>query len=125
MKNSAFCEIFHSSHSAEKSRKGFPQNSKKFFSALETRERTNLASRKIKIFQEIIWQKKSHNAEKHKKRPLWLIHRFLQTDNSKKFKVVPFDRIQKCSGKSCIVPKNPKGPFGPPSKYGNIKKFVV
>ena len=30
-KKSAYCEIFHLSHSAEKSRKGFLRNSKSFF----------------------------------------------------------------------------------------------
>ena len=48
---------------------------------------------------------KSHNAEKLKKRPFRLIQRFLQTENFKKCKGVPFDKIRKFSKKSRIVPK--------------------
>ena len=58
----------------------------------------------------------SHIAETPKKRPFRLIKRFLQTENFKTFKGLPFDRIQKFSEKCRIVPKkNRKG--GP--------KFVV
>ena len=54
--------------------------------------------------------KKSHNAEKPKKRSFRLIKRFLQTENLKKCKGVPFEKIRKFSKKSRIVPKrNPKG----------------
>ena len=50
-------------------------------------------------------------------RPFRLIKRFLQT---KKFKGVPFDRIQKFSEKCRIVPKKT---FGLP--FWKHKKFVV
>ena len=49
--------------------------------------------------------KRSHDAEKPKKRPFRLIKRLLQTDNFEKNQRVPFDRIQKNWGKSRIVPK--------------------
>ena len=41
--------------------------------------------------------------------PLGSLNVFLQTDNFKKIQGVPFNRIQKFSKKSRIVPKNPKG----------------
>ena len=92
-----------------------------------------------KIWKKIFFQKKiliffrkkvffrSHNAEKLKKRPFRLIQRFLQTENFKKFKGVPFDKFRKFSKKSRIVPKkNPKGgPFGLTCTFGSIKKFMV
>ena len=60
-----------------------------------------------------IWKKyffrKSHNAEKLKKRPFRLIKRFYKPKTSKKCKGLPFDRIRKFSKKSRIVPKKPKG----------------
>ena len=40
---------------------------------------------------------KSHNAEKLKKSPFRLIQRFLQTENFKKCKGVPFDKFRKFS----------------------------
>ena len=49
--------------------------------------------------------RKSHNAEKLKKRPFRLIKRFYKPKTSKKCKGVPFDRIRKVSKKSRIVPK--------------------
>ena len=49
--------------------------------------------------------KKSHNAEKPKKRSFRLIQRFLQTENFKKMQGVPFDEIRKFSKKSRLVPK--------------------
>ena len=72
-----------------------------------------------------IWKsffKKSHNAEKLKKRPFRLIKRFYKPKTSNKCKGVPFDRIRKFSRKSRIVPKKP---FGLASTFGSIKKFVV
>ena len=41
-----------------------------------------------------IWLKKSHIAEKHKKRPLRLIKRFLQTEIFKKFKGYPLKEFK-------------------------------
>ena len=67
------------------------------------------------FFQKKVFGKKnSHISEKPKKRPFRLIKRFLQTESFKKFKVVPFDRIQKFSEKCRIVPKKTAkgGPFG-------------
>ena len=49
--------------------------------------------------------RKSHNAEKLKKRPFRLIKRFYKPKTSKKCKGLPFDRIRKFSKKSRIVPK--------------------
>ena len=57
--------------------------------------------------------------------PLGSLNVFYKWTTSKKFKGVPFDRIQKFSEKSRILPKKPKeGPFGLPSTFGNIKNFV-
>ena len=65
--------------------------------------------------------KKSRILPKNPKR-FRLIKRFLQTENFKKFKGVPFDRIQKFSEKCRKVPKKPqRGPFGLPSTFGSIK----
>ena len=80
----------------------------------------------LKFFSKKVFFK-SHNAEKLKKRPFRLIQRFLQTENLKKCKGVPFDKFRKFSKKSRIVPKkNPKGgPFGLTCTFGSIKKFMV
>ena len=70
--------------------------------------------------------KKSHIAEKPKKKPFRLIKHFLQTENFKKFKGVPFDRIQKFSEKCRIVPKKPqRGTLWSPLYFWKHKKFVV
>ena len=52
---------------------------------------------------------------------------FLQTENFKKRKGVPFDRIRKFSKKkSHSAEKNSQGrPFGLASTFGSIKKFVA
>ena len=65
----------------------------------------------------------SQIAEKPKKRPFRLIKRFLQTENFKKFKGLPLDRILKISEKCRIVPKKTAklGPFGLPSTFESIK----
>ena len=61
-----------------------------------------------------------------KRDPLGSLNVFYKPTTSKKFKGVPFNRIQKFSEQNRIVPKTPKGgPFGPPSTLGNIKKLVV
>ena len=68
--------------------------------------------------------RKSHNAEKLKKRPFRLIERFYKPKTSKKCKGLPFDRIRKFSKKkSHSAEKNPKGgPFGLPCcTFGSIK----
>ena len=66
--------------------------------------------------------KKSHIAKKPKKRPYRLIKRFLQTENFKQFKGVPFYRFQTFSEKCRIAPKKRKeGLFGLPSIFGCIK----
>ena len=49
------------------------------------------------FFQKKYLVKKSHNAEKPKKRPFRLIQRLLQTENFKKCKGVPFDKVRKFS----------------------------
>ena len=72
--------------------------------------------------------KMSHIAEKPKKRPFRLIKRFLQTENFKKFKGVPFDRIQKFSENVAyrIFEKNRKGgTLWSPLYFWKHKKFVV
>ena len=55
----------------------------------------------LEIFGKNFFQKylvkKSHNAEKPKKRSFRLIKRFLQTENFKKMQGVPFDKIRKKS----------------------------
>ena len=64
------------------------------------------------FFQKKYLVKKSHIAEKPKKRPFRLNKRFLQTENFKKFMGVPFDKIQNFSEKCRMVPKkNRKGPY--------------
>ena len=55
--------------------------------------------KKIIFFQKKYLVKKSHNAEKPKKRSFRLIQRFLQTENFKKMQRVPFDKIRKFSKK--------------------------
>ena len=62
-----------------------------------------------KHLEKLIFQKKSHNAEKLKKRPFRLIKRFYKPKTSKKCKGGLFDRMRKFSKKSRIVPKEPKG----------------
>ena len=57
------------------------------------------------FFEKKYFLKKSHNAEKLKKRPFRLIKRFYKPKTSKKCKGLPFDRIRKFSKKSRIVPK--------------------
>ena len=86
-------------------------HSLQFFSDNEKDNKPNLPLRKIKIFQKQkkYSVKKSNNAEKPKKRPFRLIKRFLPTENFKTIKGVPFERIQKLSEKSLIVPKKTKG----------------
>ena len=49
---------------------------------------------KINFFKSIAY-KKSHNAEKLKKRPFRLIKRFYKPKTSKKYKWEPFKRIRK------------------------------
>ena len=71
--------------------------------------------------------KKSHNAEKPKKRSFRLIQRFLQTENFKKmqggYPLIKFESFRK---KSHSAEKNPKGgPFGLTCTFGSIKKFMV
>ena len=61
------------------------------------------------FFEKSIFFRKSHNAEKLKKKPFRLIKRFYKPKTSKKCKGLPFDRIRKFSKKSRIVPKKPKG----------------
>ena len=57
------------------------------------------------FFSKKVFFRKSHNAEKLKKRPFRLIKRFYKPKTSKKCKGLPFDRIRKFSKKSRIVPK--------------------
>ena len=58
------------------------------------------------FFEKKYFFRKSHNAEKLKKRPFRLIKRFYKPKTSKKkCKGLPFDRIRKFSKKSRIVPK--------------------
>ena len=64
---------------------------------------------KIIFFKKSVSLKKSHSAEKLKKRPFRLIKRFYKPKTSKKCKGVPFDRIRNFSKKSRIVPKKTKG----------------
>ena len=77
------------------------------------------------FFQKKYLVKKSHILPKNPKRPFRLIKRFLQTENFKKFKGVPFDRIQKFSEKCRKVPKKTAkgGSFGLPSTFGSIKNL--
>ena len=77
--------------------------------------------------RKVFFTKKSHHAEKLRKRPFRLIKCFYKPKTSKKGNGVPFERIRKFSEKSRIVPKKPKGgrDFGLASTFGNIKKFVV
>ena len=74
------------------------------------------------FFSKNIFLKKSHNAEKLKKRPFRLIKRFYKPKTSKKCKGVPFDRIRKFSKKSRIVPKKPQRVR---LYFWKHKKFVV
>ena len=83
-----------------------------------------------KIIFEIFFRKKvffkSQNAEKLKKRPFRLIQRFLQTENfKKKCKGVPFDKFQKFSKKSHIVPKKTQrgGPLVSPVLLEALKNL--
>ena len=75
------------------------------------------------FFFKKVFGKKSRILPKNPKRdPLGLLNVFSQTENFKKFKGVPFDKIQKFSEKCRIVLKNRKGgPFGLPSTFGSIK----
>ena len=50
-------------------------------------------------FRKMYFFRKSHNAEKLKKRPFRLIKRFYKLKTSKKCKGLPFDRIRKFSKK--------------------------
>ena len=80
------------------------------------------------FFQKKVFGKKSRILPKNPKRdPLGLFDFFLQTENFKKFKRVPFDRIQKFSEKCRIVPrKNRKGgTLWSPLYFWKHKKFVV
>ena len=62
------------------------------------------------FFSRKVFFRKSHNAEKLKKRPFRLIKRFYKPKTSKKCKGLPFDRIRKFSKKkSHSAEKNPKG----------------
>ena len=54
---------------------------------------------KIFFFRKKVFFRKSHNAEKLKKRPFRLIKRFYKPKTSKKCKGLPFDRIRKFSKK--------------------------
>ena len=83
---------------------------------------------KLFFFKKSIFFRKSHNAEKLKKRPFRLIKRFYKPKTSKKCKGLPFDRIRKFSKKSRIVPKKKqrikrKKPFGLASTFGSIKNL--
>ena len=69
------------------------------------------------FFRKKYFFRKSHNAEKLKKRPFRLIKRFYKPKTSKKCKGLPFDRILKFSKKSRIVPKK--------SKKLNERKLLV
>ena len=83
---------------------------------------------KNKFFPKKVFGKKSRILPKNPKRdPLDLLNVFYKLTTSKKFKGVPFDRIQKFSEKCCIVPKKTAkvGPFGLPFTFGSIKKLVV
>ena len=98
-----------------------------FISKAQKYSRTN-HWKNLEIFfsKKLFGKKKSHMAEKPKKIPFRLIKRFLQIENFKKFKGVPFDRIEKFSEKKCrIVPKKSakRGPFGLPSTFGSIKNL--
>ena len=77
------------------------------------------------FFSKKAFFRKSHNAEKLKKRPFRLIKRFYKPKTSKKCKGLPFDRIRKISKKkSHSAEKNPKGggPFGLTCcTFGSIK----
>ena len=80
------------------------------------------------FFEKKYFFRKSHNAEKLKKRPFRLIKRFYKPKTSKKCKGLPFDRIRKFSKKSRIVPKKTKKikrkkTFGLASTFGSIKNL--
>ena len=61
------------------------------------------------FFSKMYFFRKSHNAEKLKKRPFRLIKRFYKPKTSKKCKGLPFDRIRKFSKKkSHSAEKNEK-----------------
>ena len=80
------------------------------------------------FFRKKYFFKKTHNAEKLKKRPFRLIKRFYKPKTSKKCKGLPFDRIRKFSKKSRIVPKKTKKikrkkTFGVASTLGSIKNL--
>ena len=83
----------------------------------------------LNFFFEKDFFRKSHNAEKLKKRPFRLIKRFYKPKTSKKCKGLPFDRIRKFSKKSRIVPKKTerikrkKTFFGLASTFGSIKNL--
>ena len=84
--------------------------------------------RLIFFFKKSIFFRKSHNAEKLKKRPFRLNKRFYKSKTSKKCKGLPFDRIRKFSKKSRIVPKKTKKfkrkkTFGLASTFGSIKNL--
>ena len=70
------------------------------------------------FFRKKYFFRKSHNAEKLKKRPFRLIKRFYKPKTSKKCKGLPFDRIRKFSKKSRIVPKKKR-------KKSNERKPLV
>ena len=80
------------------------------------------------FFEKKVFFRKSHNAEKLKRRPFRLIKRFYKPKTSKNCKGLPFDRIRKFSKKSRIVPKKnekikPMYTFGLASTFGSIKNL--
>ena len=80
---------------------------------------------KIIFFSKKYLVKKVAYCQKSKRVPLGLVNDFFTNRKLQKIQGVPFDRIQKCSEKCRIGPKqNAKGgPFGLPSIFGSIKNF--
>ena len=118
---------FFNYHSAEKYSKMFssPKHGKCFFSEMETSEKKLICL--WQVFQKIM-DKKITYCRKAQRETLFGSKRFLQSENFKKIQggkiqvKTPFDRIQKFSEKSRIVPKKPKGgPFGLHSTFGSIR----
>ena len=96
-----YCEIFQLSHSAEKYPTKFsPRFENSFFSGLETSEKTNLPLEKTNFFfKKKYLIKKSHNAEKPKKRQFRLIKRFFYkpktSKSSRGYPLIEFKNFQK------------------------------
>ena len=83
--------------------------------------------KKIEIFfsEKSIIFRKSHNAEKLKKRPFRLIKRFYKPKTSKNCKGLPFDRVRKFSKKTSHSAEKikRKKTFGLASTFGSIKNL--